>query len=539
MTDGGNLEAAVGIREGEVVAGKYRIEGLLGKGGMGLVVAAHHLQLDEKVAIKFLLPESLQYAEMVARFVREARAAAKIKSEHVARVSDVATLENGLPYMVMEFLDGMDLAARIRSEGRLPIELAVDFVLQASEAVAEAHALGIVHRDLKPGNLFVHRRPDGQIAIKVLDFGISKLTGSAATSNAAMTRTIGPMGSPLYMSPEQMHAASSVDVRTDIWALGIVLYEAIAGVPPFRGDTLPEVCAKILTNSPEPLLRVRADVPPGLDVVVLKCLEKDREKRFRDVAEMAAPLAPFGSESARISVRRISGVLSRSTHAGAPARPLPPIRTVAHEATFGAPPETYRAQSAAPTPAQLAGTGRPVANTMGARTKRPARGLAWTGVGILGFLGAAGAWMARGTFPPPGAVNSSAPAATRGTTETASVSTSFAVGSTSTVAPSVSSESVGVTAPATTPSSEAAPSTSSRAGSGASSASPPPRGRPHAETLPKSAAITLPSASVSGALSSPPPHPAAVSSASASNCHLVSSFDARGREHFTQVCDGN
>src|SRR5580692_1408544 len=198
----------VGVGPGEVLAGKYRVERVLGVGGMGIVVAAHHLQLDEKVALKFLLPQAMQSAEATNRFVREARAAVKIKNEHVARVSDVGTLENGSPYMVMEYLEGGDLAAWLEQRGALPVEQAVEFVLQACVAVADAHALGIVHRDLKPANLFCVRRSDGQLSIKVLDFGISKLSDNMNDSSgvpvASMTRTSAVMGSPLYMSPEQM-----------------------------------------------------------------------------------------------------------------------------------------------------------------------------------------------------------------------------------------------------------------------------------------------------------------------------------------------
>src|SRR6202167_5914469 len=199
MVEGG-FNSAAGVREGDILAGKYRVERVLGIGGMGVVVAAHHIQLDEKVALKFLLPDALHNSDAVARFAREARAAVKIKSEHVARVSDVGTLPNGAPYMVMEYLDGVDLAAWLHERGTLPIEQAVDFVLQACEAIAEAHALGIVHRDLKPANLFCIRRADGNLSIKVLDFGISKVTTPGAPAHGVdMTRTNALVGSPLYM----------------------------------------------------------------------------------------------------------------------------------------------------------------------------------------------------------------------------------------------------------------------------------------------------------------------------------------------------
>jgi serine/threonine protein kinase len=193
VTQGGSNSAA-GVREGDVLAGKYRVERVLGVGGMGVVVAAHHLQLNSKVALKFLLPDALHDSEAVARFAREAQAAVKIQSEHVARVTDVGTLPNGAPYMVMEYLEGEDLAAWIARRGPLPVEQAVEFVLHACVAVADAHALGIVHRDLKPANLFCVRRSDGQLSIKVLDFGISKMTGSSGSPMGSVTRTSALMG---------------------------------------------------------------------------------------------------------------------------------------------------------------------------------------------------------------------------------------------------------------------------------------------------------------------------------------------------------
>jgi serine/threonine protein kinase len=207
-----------GVKPGEILAGKYQVERVLGVGGMGVVVAAHHIQLDEKVALKFLLPDALKNTEALARFEREARAAVKIKSEHIARVIDVGKLDSGSPYMVMEYLEGGDLSGMLSKTGKLPVEQAVDFVLQASEAIAEAHALGIVHRDLKPANLFCIRRRDGQLAIKVLDFGISKVTKTGSMPDSmSMTKTTAVIGSPVYMSPEQMQSSKGVDLRTDVW----------------------------------------------------------------------------------------------------------------------------------------------------------------------------------------------------------------------------------------------------------------------------------------------------------------------------------
>ncbi len=264
---------AAGVRVGDVIAGKYRVDRLLGVGGMGVVVAAHHLQLDEKVAIKLLRPEAMTTPEAVARFDREARAAVKIKSEHVARIIDVGRLDSGAPFMVMEYLEGTDLAGWLAQHGRLPIDQAVEFVLQACEAIAEAHALGIVHRDLKPANLFCVRRMDGSQSIKVLDFGISKVTGATTGQQPmAMTRTQAVMGSPLYMSPEQLESSKGVDARADIWALGIILYELVTGAVPFQSEMLTELVIRIVASPPPPPRTMRQDVPPALENVILRCL---------------------------------------------------------------------------------------------------------------------------------------------------------------------------------------------------------------------------------------------------------------------------
>jgi serine/threonine-protein kinase len=290
--------------------GKYRIERVLGMGGMGVVVAATHVTLEERVAIKFLLPHALTNGEAVARFLREARAAVRIKSEHVARVTDVGQLENGAPYMIMEYLDGADLGTIGQHRGALAIEDGVEFVLQACEAIAEAHAAGIVHRDLKPSNLFLVTRADGTPSVKVLDFGISKVTGmSSSGADLGMTKTTAVMGSPLYMSPEQMASSRDVDARTDIWALGAILYELLTGTVPFQADTLTQLCVLIL-QYPAPALRnLRPDAPEGLQQVIVRCLEKDRNHRYATVAEFAHALAPFAPRRARLSIERVSRVI--------------------------------------------------------------------------------------------------------------------------------------------------------------------------------------------------------------------------------------
>jgi serine/threonine protein kinase len=281
---------------GQVLAGKYRVDRVLGAGGMGVVVEAHHLALDSKIAIKFLTPEVQGNAEAVARFAREARVAAKIRSEHVTRVLDVGMLDTGAHYIVMELLDGMDLRQWLTRKGPLPVGEAVDFVLQASEAIAEAHDLGIVHRDLKPANLFCVRRPNGSQCIKVLDFGISKMSSLGDSGGGlSMTGTATVMGTPFYMSPEQMDSARNTDGRTDIWALGVILFELLTGQLPFSGESLPQVCMSV-TSRPAPSVRaLRADVPPELEAAIHKCLEKDRTKRFQTVGDLCDAVAPFAA----------------------------------------------------------------------------------------------------------------------------------------------------------------------------------------------------------------------------------------------------
>jgi serine/threonine protein kinase len=299
------------VQPGEVLSGKFRIERVLGVGGMGVVVAATHLQLGQLVALKFLLPAAMLYPENVQRFEREARAAVRLRSDHVAKVTDVGRLDDGAPYMVMEFLEGQDLDRLIRTGGRLAIQTAVDYVLQAAEAIAEAHALGIVHRDLKPKNLFLTQRLNGEALIKVLDFGVSKMVGDGDLSLTATTQVL---GSPSYMSPEQLRASRDVDQRTDIWALGAILYELLTGTVPFPAATLTQLTAMVISEPPRPLESLRDDVPSELRAIVMKCLEKPVENRFHTVADLAAALAQFASpSSAMLATQRMSGGLGTSS----------------------------------------------------------------------------------------------------------------------------------------------------------------------------------------------------------------------------------
>lgn len=281
------------VAAGDVIADKYRVQQVLGSGGMGVVVAAEHIELREKVAIKFLLDRAADDPELSERFLREARAAVKIKSEHVVRVIDVGRLPSGAPYMVMEYLEGEDLSQRIE-RGPLPIEDAADFIIQSCEAMNVAHRSGIVHRDLKPANLFLTQRPDGSPIVKVLDFGISKVSSPEA-QQLSLTHTQAMMGSPLYMSPEQMRSSKDVDRRADIWSLGVILYELVTGDVPFSGATFPEVLVKVMTDPAPSLRALRPDAPEALDAIVRRCLAKSPADRYSSVAALAVALAPFAS----------------------------------------------------------------------------------------------------------------------------------------------------------------------------------------------------------------------------------------------------
>lgn len=265
------------LQPGDVLVGKYRIERELGKGGMGVVVAARHIQLGELFAIKIMLPEMLDHPEALARFLREAQASARLHGEHVARVHDVGTLESGIPYMVLEYLEGTDLDNVLVSRSALGLGEAAAYVLQVGEALLEAHGQGIVHRDLKPANLFLTRRANGSPCVKVLDFGISKDVTGANNVTPKLTKTGSIMGSPHYMSPEQLVDSKNVDARSDIWALGIVSYELVTGTLPFSAETMPEIIAKVLSLQPPPPSQVRPGIPPAFDALLARCTEKNRD----------------------------------------------------------------------------------------------------------------------------------------------------------------------------------------------------------------------------------------------------------------------
>jgi eukaryotic-like serine/threonine-protein kinase len=330
-------DPGVGISIGQVFLGKYHVDAILGQGGMGVVAKCTHLVLNDPVALKMLRKDVMLDRDAFERFMREAQAASKLRSEHVARVVDVGTCpDSGAPYMIMEFLDGHDLGALLEESGTLNVSWASMLMLQTAEALAEAHSLGIVHRDIKPTNLFVTWRADGSSIIKVLDFGISK---SPAGTDMRLTQTQSLLGTPAYMSPEQMRSARMVDARTDIWSLGIVFYELLEGRRPFEADSFSEMCVKVAVDPPAPM----TNTPPGLQPVVLRCLAKSPEQRYPSMYELGRDLLPFVQDNheAKLLVERMQRLTLRGQpHASMrPATPLP-VSDAARDvfATFTPPP---------------------------------------------------------------------------------------------------------------------------------------------------------------------------------------------------------
>jgi hypothetical protein len=284
-----------------VFADKYRVDGLLGNGGMGIVFAATHLQLETRVAIKLLRAELTKSSQTAsARLLREARATAKIKSDYVARVLDIGMVEWGGLFIVMEHLDGMDLEAFIRTQPRLAVGEAVGYLMQACEGVRAAHALGIIHRDLKPSNLFLAKEVSGAPRIKVLDFGVSKLINAPSdvgSTAGGLTGTNSMLGSPVYMSPEQLTDPRSVDVRADIWSLGMILFELLTGRRAFEASTMPQLGTLILHGKPESVRTFRPELPAGLAAIIDRCLQRDPADRYSSVRALMGDLAKFAPQS--------------------------------------------------------------------------------------------------------------------------------------------------------------------------------------------------------------------------------------------------
>ena len=472
--------------EGDVFLGKYRVERVLGRGGMGVVVAARHLAARRPLRHQVSPRIGARRPRGRRALPPRGPASRRILSEHVVRVYDVGTMDNGAPYMVMEYLDGNDLGYLLEKGGPLAVDMTVDYVLQACEALAEAHAAGIVHRDLKPSNLFVSRRADGSALVKVLDFGISKVS-DAAGQDVGMTKTHAVMGSPRYMSPEHVRSTRGVDARSDIWALGAILHELLSGTPVFRAEGVTELCAQILQDAAPPLRAFRPDVPPGLEAVVLRCLEKSPAGRFENVALLAQALTPFGSPDAQRSAERISRVLGA---AGQRITENPPQRA-------SIPPASTQAPAAR------------TATAWGDESKQKKAGkdgtkIIW-GIGTLALVagGVAAVVILQGGAGPKVDANAkanatanvtarpteSAAAIAPATTTASSIPT---VASTSTPTPSVAS-------------SETAPSTPSVAST--STSAPPPVAHAGGAWKPHPTAATATTSVTAAAIAKPPPPP--------------------------------
>lgn len=307
------------VKPGSVIADKYRVEKELGRGAFGVVVRAVHLALNERVAIKILTEGGggpAEWAEDAARFRREAQATAALRGEHVVRIIDVDMLESGFPYMVMEYLEGDTLHTVLHTRGPLVVPEAVDYVLAVLAALSEAHAAGIVHRDLKPANVFLTKGKHGVPIVKVLDFGVSKSVSHGA--DQTITRTGAVLGTAAYMPPEQMLDAKRVDARADLWSTAVILYELLTKKLPFGEGT--NVVTAMAVGRPVALSVARPDVPPALDAIVMRCLERDPERRFATASELGAALAPFGTERSRAAVHWLRQV-GKPTGAAAPAAP--------------------------------------------------------------------------------------------------------------------------------------------------------------------------------------------------------------------------
>ena len=305
------------LAPGTILFGKYRIDDLIGTGGMGYVVRASHLFLHQPVAIKILLPQMAESDSTKQRFIREAQATVRLKSEHIARVMDVGMMPDGAPFMVTEYLDGNDLNQILRHHGPQLPAIVVDLMLQACEGIAEAHALGIIHRDIKPSNFFITQRPDGSMLLKILDFGISKTP--VGYEDLTGTQTV--IGTPSYMAPEQMKSGRSADPRSDIWSIGVVMYQLLTGRPPFYGESYADLVLKVGLEAPAP---IPIPLPTGLAEVLLRCLEKDPSFRFQTVGELARSLAPYASDpvSAAQSANRAGRILQQRAQAGVQGSPL-------------------------------------------------------------------------------------------------------------------------------------------------------------------------------------------------------------------------
>ncbi|HEX4513159.1 MAG TPA: serine/threonine-protein kinase [Polyangiaceae bacterium] len=407
------------IEQGTILLGKYRVERLIGQGGMAAVYLAHHELLQQDVAIKVLLPEVAIRPDMAARFVNEARAAVRLRDEHIAMVMDVGRLEDESAYIVLEYLEGHDLEETLESDGPLPWQHVVDYVLQALEAVAQAHSLGIVHRDLKPANLFLAKRHNGGTIVKVLDFGISKISNASNDMSVTSTKTM--LGSPAFMSPEQLRSAKKVDLRTDIWAVGVIIYHLLTGAFPYEAESVGELFAAVLEQEPRAIRATRADVPVELEAAYRRCLSRNVDERFQSVADLAAALEPIASADAKMSIARIRKTLSvvASTSTTPMRAKTPSLAEVAPTLAVGTSTTASRASwsESVSTPKKSGGV--------------PRGALIGGGVAVLAFIGVVGFVVSQRGSAPASATTSQTAAAT---VTAASVTTTAPVASTAAAA---------------------------------------------------------------------------------------------------------
>ena len=400
------------VSPGDTIGGRYVVEEVLGSGGMGIVVAARHEALGHRVAMKFVSASSAADADAYARFTREARILASLESEHVVRVTDFG-VHAGSPYMVMDLLSGRDLGCELRQRGALPLSEAVDYVIQACDGLWSTHVKGIVHRDVKLANLFLATRADGERVVKVLDFGVSKPQADAH-EDVSLTRTAAMIGSPLYMSPEQIRDPRLVDERADVWSLGIVLYKLLTDQAPFSGQSTNAVCAAIAADEPIPLRSHAASLPRELETVVLRCLEKRPEHRYPSAAALARDLEPFASEAGAAMARQLVARATDDDPRGLAAldgsgpRPLPDSGASLGFAANTSP-----------------------ANENQARAPRSRRAAVSAGALVLAVASAAGVWLALVRSPPVTAPSTGAATAAPGEGAVAVASASAGAGAAS------------------------------------------------------------------------------------------------------------